>query len=106
MLACKGGHYACAKLLTSKGASPLLADAQVWCPANHPTAPAWGQSIDKGCRSTQSTPPRTPSQGLNSLHYSALGGNPGCTLMLLKKAGLWGSRGPHSPKPSEPELFQ
>lgn len=29
MLACKGGHYACAKLLTSKGASPLLADAQV-----------------------------------------------------------------------------
>ena len=37
-------------------------------------------------------------QGLNALHCAALGGNAGCMLQLLKKAGLWGTSGPAANK--------
>ncbi|GAX80664.1 hypothetical protein CEUSTIGMA_g8099.t1 [Chlamydomonas eustigma] len=75
MLACRGGHFSCVKLLLSNGAIPTMEDVQ----------------------------------GLNSLHYSALGMNAGCTLQLLKKVGLWGAAGPQavaaSNKESNKELF-
>ncbi len=69
MLACRGGHFACAQLLIALGAS------------------VGGMDRD----------------GFTALHHAALAPSGGCTLLLLKKAGLWGKKGPA--RPADPALL-
>lgn len=77
--------------IDGKGQTPLM----MACMAGH-------YPLAKLLLSNGADPLSCDDKSMNVLHFCQEGGNPGCTLLILKNIGLWGRRGPQASQVKAP----